>query len=135
MPSRNPFDDLERMVERMDRQFRALDDELREGGIAVDVEDRGDEFVVTADVPGFQKDDITVKVEDETLFVTAQHDREVETDGEFIRQERSRREVSRSLRLPETVQEDATTATYENGVLTVTLPKRSSGSGVSIDVE
>lgn len=139
MPSRrNPFDEIERMFERMNQQFGSfgigMSDTL--GGISVDVEDAGKKYRATADLPGFAREDIEVELEDDVLRIEAESDQERDRgdDQRYIHRERTRRSVSRSIRLPETVQEDAAEATYKNGVLTVTLPKRQTTDDGGTDV-
>ena len=130
----NPFEEIERIFDRMSRELGA-EGVVGAGSVAVDVEDRDDEFVVTADVPGYDKEDIEVTLADRTLRISASHDEETtEEDATYVRRERHRRSVSRSVRLPAAVEEAGITATYRNGVLTVTLPK-AAGGGQRIDVE
>jgi HSP20 family protein len=143
MSRRNPFDDLERMFDRMSRQFEQLDtfDRSAMGGVALDVEDVDDAFVVTADLPGFERDDIVVELEDTQLRLAAEQSSETaaeeeEPDGTYIHRERTRTAVSRTVQLPERVVASETEATYTNGVLTVRLPKRrdDGDSGTNIPV-
>jgi HSP20 family protein len=91
----------------------------------VDLEDRSDEFVLTAELPGFDKGDIDVRVTDRTLRLEAEHEEESteETDGEYIRRERRQTSVARSIPLPGAVETDDIEATYNNGILTVRMPK------------
>ncbi|WP_379796949.1 Hsp20/alpha crystallin family protein [Haloplanus sp. GCM10025708] len=106
--------------------------------MSIDLEDRDDEFVVTADLPGFDKDDIDVQLTDDTLEIHADHEEEheEEQEGRYIRQERTRRSMSRSIRLPEAVDKSEVTAEYDNGVLTVTLPKATpSEGGEQVEIE
>ena len=128
----NPFDEIERMFDRMSRRFEALNPaELAGsfGAIAVDLVDEGDQYVLTADLPGYESDDIDVQLPDATtLRINAEREDTVGSDadleeGIFIRQERTRSSVSRSVSLPDRVAKADTEATYQNGVLTVTLPK------------
>jgi len=138
MPSKpNPFDEIERMFDRMSDQFEALDPTDvagtvagSAGGIAVDVVDEGDRFVVTADVPGYESDDIDVTLPDATtLRISAERTDATESErgdpeeGVFVRRERRRTATSRTVSLPEPVEEDGTTASYQHGVLTIELPK------------
>jgi HSP20 family protein len=133
---RNPFDDVQELLDRMSRQaeeglLRGAGADLR--GVAVDVAERGDEFVVTADLPGYEADDIDLTVSDDRLHLSAERSEERETGGDdgarYHRRERRRQPVKRTLRLPDDVDETAVSAEYENGVLTVTLPKREEPSG------
>lgn len=138
----NPFDELERFIDQMSREFGT---EFRGGvggkDVAVDVEERDEEFVVTADMPGYDSDDIEVELVEDTLRVSATREETTEEDaeedgGRYVRRERRRESVSRSVSLPGPVDEDEVTAAYRNGVLTVTLSKRTGDeSGRSIDIE
>ncbi|QDX40094.1 Hsp20/alpha crystallin family protein [Salarchaeum sp. JOR-1] len=134
---RSPFDEFERLFDRMSNQFDEFEEFDVESRLAVDVEDTGDAFVVTADLPGFEKEDIDVHLRDDTLQVDATHEASPEDDvqEQYIRRERSKRSVSRSLSLPESVDEDAVSASFNNGVLTVELPKASGeDDSTSIDI-
>jgi HSP20 family protein len=132
----NPFEEIERMFERMSEQFEgAQPGRMMEGTVLVDVEDRDDEFVVTADLPGFDREEIEVNLRDDTLELSASREtaEEVET-SDFVRRERRRSDVSRSIRLPEQVDAEGTTAVHENGVLTVTLPKQTPEESGGTDI-
>lgn len=125
----NPFDDIERLFERLSDQFETLEPTelgLPDGRIAVDIHDEGENLVVVADLAGYDSDDIDVTLSDSrTLKLHAERETTTEESDErtTVRSERHT-SVKRSVRLPEEVDEDATSAKYENGVLTVTLPKR-----------
>lgn len=126
MSRRNPFDEIERMFERLGGQFEQFETEMGSAGdVSLDVEDRGDEYVVTADLAGFDRNQIDVKIKGTTLQISAERDTDSEAsdDESYIHRERSRSTVSRSIRLPERVDDQGGDATYRNGVLTVTLPK------------
>ena len=83
------------------------------------------ELVLKAELPGVKKDDIDIKVENNTLTIRGERKREVETkeDG-FHRVERTFGSFARSFTLPQTVSADGIKADYKDGVLTVTLPAR-----------
>lgn len=129
----NPFEELERMMDRLNRQFEDAgwwwgEGPTREtaGGeeFAVDVLEEPDAIVVTVDVPGFDRDEIDVRVADRTLQIEAKQGEEVEEGDElYLRRERRQRTQRRSIRLPTEVDADGTEAKLKNGVLTVTIPK------------
>ncbi len=134
MKRRNPFDDIEQMFDRMSRQFDEMGRQweggmggmsgMIGGGMSVDVADYDDEIVVTADVPGFEKDDIDISIADRTLTLRAEREMDAESEeGEYLRRERRSASMHRTIRLPERVDEESASASYQNGVLTVTLPK------------
>ncbi len=141
----NPFRELDELIERMNRQFGELSRtfEGSAGGsmladFTIDIADNGEELVVSADLPGFSQDDIDLRVDREALTLSATHDEEAVDDAaHYHRKERRHQSVSRRIPLPEEVDAEAASATYNNGVLTVTLPKRDpeSASGYQIDVE
>ena len=126
-----PFGDVDDLFERMNRQFEELRgqwehfDGGNRGGMPVDVADYDDEVVVTADLPGFDREDVDVTVSDGVLTIKAERDAEDEhAEGEYLRHERRRAAFRRTVRLPDGIDEDAATAEYVNGVLSITFPKR-----------
>lgn len=142
--ARDPFDDLQRTLDRLSQQFDSDFASLGDlGNVAVDLTETDDAYEVAADLPGFDTEDIDVTVDDGVLRLTATHEASEdaeEADGEdesvtVHRQERSRRSLVRDVRLPGPVDETNAEATYTNGVLSVTLPKAGAESGTRIDVE
>lgn len=149
--SSNPFDNLERLFDQMERNFEEAaqwwDEESTARGfpggrsVRVDIEDAGEELVLSADLPGFEREDIDLRVTGHTLHLEAEHEEtsEEETeepDREFVRRERHRTSVARTVQLPEAVETDEISATYTNGVLTVRMPKREpTAEGTEIDIE
>jgi HSP20 family protein len=106
------------------------------GEFPVDFYQDKDAFVVRAELPGFRKEDLDLEVTDGVLTITAQRKPERKTSekeeapGTAIAEP----SVSRSLPLPDDVQADAIQAKYENGVLSVTLPKREEAKPLRITV-
>lgn len=132
---RNPFREIEDLLERMGRELDAEQWPV-DAGIDIDVADHDDRYVVTADLPGYDKADIDVRLVAGSLHIEA--DRELETGEErpdYLRRERRRESVSRRVSLPDPVDEDGITATHNNGVLTVELPKQATDAGTSIDID
>lgn len=139
MSRRNPFEEIEEMFERMNDQFGQFDQMSTPAtqSLSVDLADHDDKFEVTADLPGYDRENIDLSVAERTLRITAERDEESEAgDENYLRRERRHQSVSRSLSLPEPVAETEASATYTNGILTVTLPKATSGEDSrSIDIE
>lgn len=94
-------------------------------GLKTDVIEKDGNYVLEADLPGFDKDDIHVDVKDDVLSISAEHaeDKEDKKDGKYLRRERAFRSYRRSFRV-EDVNQDDIQAQYKNGVLTVTVPKK-----------
>ncbi|WP_435177764.1 Hsp20/alpha crystallin family protein [Halorussus sp. AFM4] len=103
---------------------RRPSDTRPEPEIDVDVADRGDEYVLTADLPGIRKQDIDLWVRKNRVQIVVDPDSDPDAEGAFARRARERGPVSRTLRLPERVDERRTDAEYLDGRLRVTLPKR-----------
>jgi HSP20 family protein len=92
---------------------------------SIDVVDRDKEIQVKAEIPGIEKDDLSVTVTDRTLTIKGETRHEEESDeGELHRREIRRGSFSRSLTLPEDVDGSKAKASYKDGVLELTLPKR-----------
>ncbi|GAA0546495.1 archaeal heat shock protein Hsp14 [Halorubrum ejinorense] len=122
MNTTNPFDDIEQFLGRTPfAGERAWGRDLRTADI--DVTEYDDEFVVMADLPGFDRDGIDVRVDDDRLTIAAERDAEHEdADRRYLRRERRHESVTRTVDLPATIRPDEATATYRHGVLTVTIP-------------
>lgn len=133
----NPFDEIEELFDRLSREFEGdigPTGILDTGGVAVDVLDAGSEFVVRADVPGLEADEIDLTIVDGTLSIAARPE-ERSPEGRYLRQERSQGPIDRRVRLPEPVSEGSVTAEYDAGVLTVRVPKAAGEDGTSIEIE
>ena len=89
-----------------------------------DIRDTGDSYLLEAELPGFQKEDITLDLKDGILTITATHaDQSQETvQGSYIRRERRYGSFQRSFDVTG-IDENGITAAYESGVLALTLPK------------
>ncbi|MFX3625639.1 MAG: Hsp20/alpha crystallin family protein [Ectobacillus sp.] len=91
----------------------------------VDVKETEKEVIVEAELPGFEKDEIHVEIDDYSLAISAERESEEEEKAEkYFRRERQYGKVERVLPLPAEVISDSSKAKYDNGVLVVTLVKR-----------
>ena len=112
-----------RMMDEMEREFFG---DRRSGSFSTDIRETDTEYVLEADLPGFQKDDVHVDVNEETLTISAERHSEYEDKakrGAYLRCERSYGSFTRSFSLVG-VDTDAITAAFNNGVLTLHMPKR-----------
>ena len=92
--------------------------------IPLDAVEEGDDLLVRASVPGVKPEDIEVTIEDGILSIKGQTKEEHEVkEGEYLMRERRSGSFHRSVRLPDTVDADKAETGYENGVLTIKLPK------------
>jgi HSP20 family protein len=123
----DPFRDLRQMDENMNRLWRGLGTspvKIEDWNVALDVIQRPDEIVVKASTPGVPAEAIELAIEDNILTIRAERKQEYDDDiSVYLIQERPSGSFYRALHLPETVDANKIQSTYENGVLTVILPK------------
>lgn len=104
--------------------------------VAIDLRETDESFFVTADLAGFEKDNIDLTLSDHKLHLSASRDVETEEkDGSFIKRERFTESASRVIELPDEVDGEEVEATFENGVLSVELPKENPDEGHEITIE
>jgi HSP20 family protein len=90
----------------------------------IEVFERGNDLVVRADLPGLSKDDVKVDIDNGVLAISGERRSEHEEERQgYFRSERSYGSFSRSIPLPEGVNEDQVKASFKDGVLEVTMPK------------
>ena len=91
---------------------------------AMDLVETQDNFVLKADLPGMSESDVNVELENNVLTISGERRTEHEEQHEgYYRLERATGSFSRALSLPEGIDADAVTAAFDNGVLTVRIPK------------
>jgi HSP20 family protein len=126
-----PLRELGSLQNEMNRLFNTVFDTppgnggtLRRWVPAMDLVETDDHFVLRADLPGLKQEDVKIELEDTTLTVSGERLAEHESKGEgYYRVERAFGEFSRSLTLPQGVDPEAVSASFENGVLEVRIPK------------
>ena len=122
------FDDFWEMPPRLKHWMRMAPGFPMVRGIAmpsVDLEDRGKDFYVTAELPGFSKLDLNIEVAEDAVTISAKKTTsEEEKNKNYIRQERSQQTFYRRIQLPEKVVADNAKANLKDGVLEITLPKK-----------
>lgn len=130
----NPMREVLAMQRMMDRLIdetwggvRTADAEVSAATLALDVHETSNGYVVAASLPGVKVDDIQITYHDGVLTVAGDvpqfRPAGDEKDNRVLMTERAWGKFSRSIRLPQPIQADAIEAAYENGVLTLTLPK------------
>lgn len=97
---------------------------LRRWVPAMDLVEEGDHYVLRADLPGLSEQDVNVEVEDNVLTISGERKSEHEERREgYYRVERASGRFSRSLALPEGVDPESVRASFDKGVLAVSIPK------------
>lgn len=105
--------------------------------IKIDVKESEKAYTVHADVPGVTKEDIHVSIDGNVVTLRAevkQQDSQAR-DEKVLRSERFYGSVSRSFQLATDIDQSLAKAKYENGVLTLVLPKKTSGGGQRLNIE
>jgi HSP20 family protein len=99
--------------------------------IKVDVKETDKTYIVHAEVPGVNKEDIHVSLDGSVVTLRAEVKQQDSTgkDEKVLRSERYFGAVSRSFQLPVDIDQTQAKAKYDNGVLTLTLPKKQAGTG------
>ena len=122
MTTYDPFRDME----ALERAFFGNRDFLGDvGTFKTDIQDKGDHYLLEADLPGMKKEDVEISLNDDILTVSAKYDEsnEEKKEGHYIRRERRSGVMRRSFSV-DNVKADEIDAKLDNGVLTITCPKK-----------
>ncbi len=136
----DPFADLRRMDDNIARLLNAS---ARPAGFAggrwdipMDVLQEGDDLIVRASLPGVKPDEIQITLEDGLLTIEGETGSESEERKEgYLLRERRYGRFHRALRLPNTVDADKASPSYEDGVLTITVPKQEAKKARRLQIE
>lgn len=117
---RNEFDLFDDMF-GVDPFFERRDSKL----MKTDIREKGDNYIIEVDLPGYEKDNIEIEMEDGYLKVTAkvEEKNDDEEEGKYIHKERFYGECSRSFYVGDGIREEDVKAAFKNGILTLTFPK------------
>lgn len=114
----NPFRDFEEMS-------RSFWDDTNVSAFRTDITEKDGVYTLEADLPGFKKEDISVDIDKDCLTITAEHKSEEKEENadSYIRRERFYGSYTRSFNI-KGIDTEAITAAYNDGVLTLTMPKK-----------
>ncbi|HEX3110036.1 MAG TPA: Hsp20/alpha crystallin family protein [Thermoanaerobaculia bacterium] len=126
----------QRLFEPFFGRFNFLDDQLTSGTWAppVDVAEDQNNILVKVEVPGMEEKDLRVNFEDGLLTVSGERQFERKDDRNYHRIERSYGSFVRTFSLPRTVDANAITADYKNGVLEIAIPKKDEAKPKQIQI-
>jgi HSP20 family protein len=104
--------------------------------IKADIRENDKEYIVDAEIPGVNKEDIKLELRNDTLTISVEHKVDTEEKSEnYLRRERKVGSFSRSFYV-QNVKNDLVAAKYNNGILTVSLPKEEDkGKSSRIDIQ
>ena len=140
-----PFRGLRHLEQEMDRLWGEVGGRFwgwparwrgEELGIPIDVYDSDDQVVVKATIPGVKPEDVDITITGNSLTIKgeAKGEREINEESYLLR-ERSYGSFSRTVNLPEGVNTDKAEASFENGVLTINVPKKEEVKPKSLKVK
>lgn len=123
--------------------FYALDELLSDTGVrrlsadgAVDIYEEKNNVIVKMSIPGIDPDRFEITAEDDLLRVAGSREKTEEVeDKNYYRKEIRCGSFERVIHLPSSVQSDKTTASYENGILIITLPKKAASGSKQVKVK
>jgi HSP20 family protein len=130
-----PLRELGSLQNEVNRLFNSVFDAPHPGGgngggtmrrwmPAMDLVETDESFILRADLPGLSEEDIKIELEDGTLTVSGERKAEHESKNEgYYRVERAVGAFSRSLTLPQGIDPESVTASFDRGVLEVRIPK------------
>jgi HSP20 family protein len=137
-----PFREMRRMHDMLDRIMdqsfldMPFDASLREGVLPLDIYQTDDDVVVKAALPGVRSEDIHISITGDSLSVRGEMKAEhIEEEPKYYMRERRFGSFSRSLSLPTSVDADRAKAEFEDGILTLTLPKVEGAIAKKIEVQ
>ena len=121
IPRRNEFDLLDEIFR--DPFFTNEESKL----MKTDIKEKDDKYLIAIDLPGYEKENIKISIEDGYLTIHAKTDsqnNEEKDDGKFVRKERYVGECSRSFYVGESISEEDIKASFKNGTLQLEIPKK-----------
>lgn len=126
------FDHMQKMFDEMQEMGRNI---VPGDQMPVDIREEDGEILVTADLPGIEKENISLKADEKGLEILAEGSTEVKEENEkYIRKERSARKFRRKIQWPDPVNPESVSAEYKDGVLEVKAEKEDS-EGHNIEIE
>jgi HSP20 family protein len=125
------FDGLDRMNENLQRMLTDLSFNIPKvkvefpRNIPIDIAESVKDLILRAELPGFSKDEVKLKVTPTTIDISAERKKvSIEKRENFYKQERAYGTARRIMTLPEEVKTEGVKAKFENGILEVVMPKR-----------
>ena len=137
----DPFQQLVTLSNRLHRtandpHTRSTEDSFGTWAPPVDIFEKLDHLIIRAEIPGVQKEDVDVRIENGVLILHGERKQETEvTEGNAHRMERIYGTFSRTFSLPTTVDTAKVTATYKDGVLEVSIPKVETAKPKKIEIK
>jgi HSP20 family protein len=126
------FDEFARILEPLESHPAKV--EKRSAAFPVDVSEMEDQYEISVSLPGVGKDQIEISLEERTLEIAVTAPEQGCCSGKYLLQERQIPSGTRKFSLPEVADEGGVAASFENGVLRITVPKQAKKEPVKITV-
>jgi len=136
-PSHSPWRDLEAVQNRLAGVFDNPSRSERGWTPSVNVSETKDGLQLTAELPGLSQEDVSIELEDNVLTISGEKTEQVvegEDERRYLVWERNYGAFRRTFSLSRAINSDDIVATFENGVLTVNLPKAPEAKGRTIEI-
>ena len=123
-PSRNILNDFDLMIDNIFNDGWNLHTvPINNAHPAVDIKQSENEYTIIADLPGFDKSNINLSIDEGYLTIKANEEKVSDSNGRYMLKERSMRNYSRTFSLPDNALDSKVSAKYTNGTLSITIPK------------
>ena len=123
-----------RWLNRMSRDFNSGQGNNGQYPIRMDAFEEKDKFEIVAELPGMNKNDISIKVDSDVLTISGEK-KKSEREGREVWSERFHGEFTRSFRLPDSIDKSGVSADYKDGLLIISLPKKEELKPRNIEVK
>ena len=123
-PSRNILNDFDLMIDNIFNDGWNLHNAPRNNTHpAIDIKESENEYTIIADLPGFDKSNINLSIDEGYLTIKANEEKVNNSNGRYMLKERNVRNYSRTFSLPDNALDSKVSAKYTNGTLSITIPK------------
>ena len=128
------FDQMQKMIDEIQNKGMGFASDLKQS-TPIDIREEDGKLVVSADMPGVEKEEINVKADDKQVEISAESSAEVKEENEkYLKRERRSRKFRRTVPWPKKIDPETVSAEYEDGVLEVSAEIDEDG-GKEIEIE
>ncbi|MEF8880823.1 MAG: Hsp20/alpha crystallin family protein [Candidatus Nanohaloarchaea archaeon] len=128
------FDQMQKMMEELQNKGMGFASDLTQS-TPIDIREEDGELIISADMPGVEKEEINVRADEKQAEISAESSAEVKEENEkYLRRERRSRKFRRTVPWPKNIDSDTVSAEYKDGVLEVSAEVEED-SGISVEVE
>ena len=131
----DPFREVDALQRAANYLVHSVPPRSRTSYPPVEMVDKGDKIIVTAEAPGLNKDEVELSVLGDTLTIAGEKKLPAEEGVNYIRHERPHGKFRKLIDMPYSVDRDNISASYKDGILTITLPKAEEAEPKKVIVE